>query len=238
MKHIWNNLSSIIIIVLIGIIFLQRACAPDGITEEELKKKYIRIGSEEYELLKHKRDTVWKTETFYVKGDPIPGKIIYKEIPADVDTAQILRDYFALHPYKDEVKIQKEGDSTDYGDLTVTEVITQNKSIGRKYNFNIKIPTYTESIVVKEKPRNKVYIGGGINFDQVNFLNSAYVGGLFQTKQDHIYGLNLGLSTTGTEVTPFVGGSIYWKIRFKKQTINYDKLDAAAAQAVINNLSN
>jgi len=236
MSLIYKNLTYIIIAALVVIIFLQRACTDTSDPVTDVSK--VTIDKKEYELLLHKRDTFYVTETFYVKGDPIPGKIIYKDVPADVDTTAILRDYFALHPYEDFVKIQKEGDSTNYGDLTVTEVITQNKSVGRKYNFNIKIPTYTETFVVKELPKTQVYIGGGMNFDKVNILNGVYGGLLLKTKKDHIYGLNLGITNNGQEVTPFVGGSMYWKIRFKKQTTQYSKLEVQAAQQILNNLTN
>ena len=232
MNFVWKNLSTIIIIILVGIIFLQRACQPEPPNMEN----YIRIGSEEYELLKHKRDTIWKTETFYMKGDPIPGKTIYKEIPADVDTAAILKDYFAVRPYSETVNIGN--DSTDYGTVTVSEKVSENKLFDRKYKFDVNIPTYTETFVVKEKPVNKWYIGGGMNFDKVNLISNVYGGILIQNKRDHIYGLNLGITNTGDQVTPFIGGSMYWKIRFKKKTTQYSKLEVEAAQQILNNLSN
>ena len=233
MNLIFKNINYIIMIILVVIIFLQRACAPDPYEGPDMKE-YIKIGGTEYEYLKSQRTVVYKPETFYVKGDPIPGKTIYKEIPADVDTAAILADYFAIRPYSETVEIKP--DTISYGTVTVTDSVHQNKLYGRKYNFDLLIPEYTNTFVVKEKPRNKFYIGGGMNFDKVNLLNSVYGGMLLQTKKDHMYGLNLGINTNGEQVTPFIGGSIYWKIRFKKQTTQYSKMSVDAAQLIINNM--
>ena len=233
-NFIFKNLSFVIIIILVGIIFLQRACAPDP--EQPIHDiNKVTIDKKEYELLKHKKDTFWRTEHIYYKGDPIPGKTIYTEVPQDIDTAEIIKDYFAKRPYSETVQI--ETDSINYGTVTVTDTVHQNKLFSRFYDFNLKIPEVHDVIVVRELPKNQLYIGGGLNFDKINLINSVYGGLLLKTKKDHIYGLNLGLSTQfGESITPFIGGSMYWKIRWKKSTSQYGTLNKKAAQLILNNM--
>lgn len=234
MNFIFKNLQLIIIIVLVGIVFLQRACSPDP--EQPITDiNKVTIDKKEYELLLHKKDTFWRTEHIYYKGDPIPGKIVYVDVPKDIDTPAVIRDYFAKRPYSETVQI--ENDSINYGTVTVTDTVHQNKLFDRRYNFNLLIPEAHDVIVVKELPKNQLYIGGGLNFDKVNLLNSAYGGLLLKTKKDHIYGLNIGLSTQFNEsVTPFIGGAMYWKIKWKKSTSSYGTVNKKAAQLILDNM--
>lgn len=228
---IFKNLSLVIILVLIGIILLQRSCTPDSITDNP---DFITITKKKYELLLHKKDTFYVTEHIYYKGDPIPGKETIIKVPVDVDTSFILQDYFTKRPYSETVQIKT--DSTSYGTVTVKETIFKNRLFNRTYDFNINIPTYTETIVVKELPKRQIYVGAGINFDQVNLLNSAYGGILYKTRKDHIYGINLGISTNFEQVTPFIGGSVYWKIKLKKDKPKYGQMGVQAAQIILDNL--
>ena len=228
---IFKNLYIVIILVLIGIILLQKSCTPDSIYDNP---DFITITKKKYELLLHKKDTFWKTEHIYYKGDPIPGDPIPYPVPVDVDTSAILKDYFTKRPYSETVQIEK--DSNNYGTVKVSEYVFMNHLFDRQYEFDIKIPTYTETFVVKELPNRQVYIGGGLNFDKVNLLNSAYGGMLYKTKKDHIYGLNLGISTNFEEVTPYIGGSMYWKIKLKKDKPKYGKLEVQAAQLILDNM--
>ena len=143
---IFKNLSFVIIIALVAIILLQRACAPDPEPNIYDTTK-VTIDKKEYELLKHKKDTFWRTEHIYYKGEPIPGKTIYTEVPQDIDTVEIIRDYFAKRPYSETVQI--ETDSINYGTVTVTDTVHQNKLFSRFYDFNLKIPEVHDVIVVR-----------------------------------------------------------------------------------------
>jgi len=230
---IFKNLSFVIIIILVVIIFLQRACSPDPIPDI-YDPTVVTISKKDYELLLHKKEIKWKTETFYVKGDPIPGETIYTEVPQDIDTNAIIKDYFAKRPYSETVQIKP--DTINYGTVTVTDTVHKNRLLGRRYDFNLTIPEVHELIVVKELPKRQLYIGGGLNFDKVNLINSVYGGMLLKTKKDHIYGLNIGLSTNLETVTPYIGGSMYWKIRWKRETSAYGTLNKKAAQLVLDNM--
>ena len=59
----------------------------------------LNINGKKYEVIKHEIDTFYetKTETRYRKGQDIVHEVeVVKEIPANVDTASILKDYYAL----------------------------------------------------------------------------------------------------------------------------------------------
>ena len=57
-----------------------------------------------------------------------------------------------------------------------------------------------------------MYIGGGLQGNQYNIINSINGGILYKNKKDQIYGLSVGINTNGQEV---YGVSSYWKIKLK-----------------------
>ena len=40
---------------------------------------------------------------------------------------------------------------------------------------------------------------------------------LYKDKKDKVFGLDLGVINTNNNVTPYVGGSLYWKLSLKKK---------------------
>ncbi len=210
MNIIYKNFKVVVIIALIIVIILMRMLQP---TPVDLKE-YIKIGSKEYELLSKKRDTVWNTKVVKIPTYvpvPIPGKPEPTPIPADVDTVAILHKYYEKVSYSDVQKIDS------VGTVTINDVVTQNRIYSRNLTFNYKLPTITETIIVKDPPKNKMFVGGGINVDTQQIVNSVYGGVLFQSKTDKVFGINIGSSTTSDEIKPYVGGSVYWKIKLKKE---------------------
>lgn len=211
MKKIQNYLI-IGLFIVIGILWFTR---PEPVD----LKQYIKIGGKEYELLSKKRDTVYKDttiykETYVPKPYPVKGDTEYVEIPKNVDTTAILKDYFAKIQYRDTINYET------FGNIIINDVISQNRIQSRTPIFNLKLPTITETLIVKELPKNQIYFGGGLGIDKVNFLNQAKAGLLWKTKQDKILGLHLGTSFNGpveNPTVPFIEGSIYWKIRLGKK---------------------
>jgi len=199
-----DKVIGIVFLILIGIILVQYFTwnPPTDYTE------YIKIGGKEYVLLSMDKDTVWVDETItktnYV---PIKGDKIIVEVPAEIDTLAILQDYYAKYAYSDTVLLDS------IGTVQINDTISKNKIISRSLIFNYKIPLITETITVKEKPTNQLYLGGGVNFDKTDFLNSAYVGAILKTKKDKIFVLNAGVSTATTTVKPYVGLGLYWKLK-------------------------
>lgn len=64
-------------------------------------------------------------DTIYISY-PLPSETVFVPVPADVDTAQILSNYFSLCVYEDTVRIG------DYVDLSITDSVTCNKLISHK----------------------------------------------------------------------------------------------------------
>jgi hypothetical protein len=215
MNIIYKNFRNILIVLLIAAVVLMRVFQP---TPVDLKE-YIKIGGKEYELLSKKVDTVLvpvhDTIPEYVPKY-IKGKTEYIPVPANVDTLAILKDYYTKYSYNDTVKVNT------YGSGIISDEVTQNKIVNRSIIWDLKIPIVKETITVKELPKNQIYIGGGVGLDKVNLFNQVSAGFLLKTKSDKIYGVSVGISNTNInslqpEITPFIEGSLYWKIRLRKE---------------------
>ena len=193
----------ILILLLVGIILFLRGCGSDyG------DKEIVEIDGEKFELLEQKTDTVFvEKEVKVTKYVPkyITKEVIKEvEIPVDIDSLAVIKDYYAKYVVKDtlnltydfpEVVTDSLGNkpSGDLGFGILTDVISQNAIESREIDWFFKIPTVYNTTIVKELPKNEFYIGLGTGIDQTN-------------------GLNLGLSNQLGEYKPFIGGSIYWKL--------------------------
>ena len=212
----------ILILLLLGIILFLRGCDSDY-----SDKTIVDVDGEQYELLESKTDTIYvEKEVKVTKYVPkyITKEVIKEiEIPADVDSLAIIKDYFSKVTVKDtlslaydfpEVVTDSLGNkpSGDLGFGILTDIISQNRIESREIDWFFKIPTIYNTTIVKELPKNEFYIGFGTGIDQTNGLNNLSGNILFKTKKLNIYGLNLGLSNQLGEYKPFVGGSMYWKL--------------------------
>jgi hypothetical protein len=205
-----SNFFIIIILVLIGVIaFQQFTSSGDG------DKPLVNVDGKNYELLKHKIDTVvvdhFKTK--YVKGENIYHETIVEkekrvEVPVYIkgDTIRIVQDYHKKVLYKDKLVLDNE-----LGSIELTDTISMNKIIGRKWSAQIKERTITDTKIVKELPKNQVYIGvGGV------VGNSLVLAGpnlSLKTKKDNIYGLNIYVDNN---LNKYIGVNLAWKIKLKK----------------------
>ena len=216
---IWKEL---LILLLVGVIFLMRGCGTDyG------DKEIVNIDGEDFELIESKTDTVFvEKEVKVTKYVPkyITKEVIKEvEIPVDVDSLAIIKDYFSKVTVKDtlnlaydfpEVVTDSLGNkpSGDLGFGILTDVISQNRIESREIDWFFKIPTVYNTTIVKELPKNEFYYGLGVGVDQTNGFGNFSLNGLLKTKKMNIYGLNIGLSNQAGEYKPFVGTSLYWKI--------------------------
>ena len=212
----------ILILLLLGIILFLRGCGTDyG------DKTLVEVDGEQYELLESKTDTIYvEKEVKVTKYVPkyITKEIIKEvEIPVDVDSLAIIKDYFSKVTVKDTLSLAYDfppvvtdslgnKPSGDLGFGILTDIISQNRIESREIDWYFKIPTVYNTTIVKELPKNEFYIGFGTGIDQTNGLNNLSGNVLFKTKKLNIYGLNLGLSNQLGEYKPFVGGSMYWKL--------------------------
>ena len=94
--------------------------------------KYCQSEYEDYMV----HDTITVTDTI-TKYRPAPTKTIYVQVPAIVDTAAILADYFSQKVYVDTIPLDV------YGTVTVIDTLYQNGIDNRQVEYSLNIPTYT-----------------------------------------------------------------------------------------------
>ena len=219
LKFLQSNIKWIVIIATCGILYYRCTTGNDS-----SEKPLIKVNGKNYELLSQKIDTVFieRTKTQYIKGKDIYHETIVekqKEVKVPIylkgDTIRIFKEYNSKVLYKDKLVLDN-----GLGTIELTDTIYQNKILGRKWNAQIKERTITDTKIVKELPKNQVYVGVTGNFDKTNFVNSVGVGAILKTKTDKLYQLNIGVSnqqnSNGGAVVPYVGGGVYWKIKLKK----------------------
>jgi hypothetical protein len=210
------NLKNIAIALLIVVVVFQQ-CGGNKKTTGEI----VKVDGKKYELIKHEIDTVEvvKTKVVTKKGEDIYHEtIVEKEviIPTIVDTAALLKDFFAKNIYKDTLNLPD-----SLGIVSLIDTITQNKIFGRTFNASVKQRTIKETTIVKELPKTKVFYGLEGGFNKADVVSHLGLGVLINTKQDKIFHLGIGAANRTTDGTsgalaPYIGGGVYWKIKFKK----------------------
>lgn len=210
------NLKNIAIAVLVVIVLLEYF-NPGG----KMPGRTIRIDGKKYEVIKHDIDTfeVVKTKVVTKKGADIYHEtIVEKEvkIPVIVDTAALLKDFFAKNVYKDTLRLPD-----SLGMVAVTDTITQNKILGRTFNASVKQREIKETLIVKELPKTQVYYGFNGGFNKADVVSNVGAGIIIKTKKDKIYQLGAGVANrvvdgTNGSLSPYVGAGVYWKIKLKK----------------------
>jgi hypothetical protein len=208
------NFKNIAIVALILFVLLQWF-NPGGV----MPGKKVYIEGKAYEIIKHDIDTIdiVKTKVVTKKGEDIYHETIKEVvIPTIVDTQSLLQDYFAKNIYKDTLQLPD-----SLGTIAMIDTITQNKILGRTFNASVKQRTIKETMIVKELPKTQVYYGLTGGFNKADVVSNVGAGLLIKTKKDKIYNLGIGVAnrvsdgTNGT-LSPYIGGGVYWKIKFKK----------------------
>ena len=202
MKINFNNILSIAILILAVIIVLQRSNSSPDIIE-----KPIVI-----------RDTIWQKKDSVIYTSPkvvqtIPIKIISEKYLPDPNYDKLVLQYQELVKLHLSKNVQKDSVKIDsIGFVKVIDTVQNNIVQNRKWEYNIKYPIIKETIIEPSKKVNQLYIGGGLQGNQYNIINSINGGILYKNKKDQIYGLSVGINTNGQVV---YGVSSYWKIKFK-----------------------
>ena len=202
MKINFNNILSIAILILAVIIVLQRSNSSPDIIE-----KPIVI-----------RDTIWQKKDSVIYTSPkvvqtIPIKIISEKYLPDPNYDKLVLQYQELVKLHLAKNIQKDSVKIDsIGFVKVIDTVQNNIVQNRKWEYNIKYPIIKETVIQPPKKVNQLYIGGGLQGNQYNIINSINGGLLYKNKKDQLYGLSVGINTNGQAV---YGVSSYWKIKFK-----------------------
>lgn len=227
LKQLLNlDIKTLIILGLI-IILLLRNC--DGMTEGG--KKIVNVNGKKYELLDKKIDTVVVEKIVnvptYVPKYITRLETVEVEIPFNVDTLEIVKNYFATFQIKDTLDLtydfpknakdslgQKPSPNLGWG--VITDNISQNKITSRDIEWNFKIPTIFNTTIVKELPKNQLYYGVNMGLNKEDVFSNFNGGLILKTKSNKLYQLNLGVQNSPNGVTPYLGGGLYWKINLKK----------------------
>jgi hypothetical protein len=209
MKYITQNFLQLIILVVVAVLLIDRC----GGKTEKLEPS-ITV----------KRDTVWSMHdsTVFVKPTIIRSEAtpqdqwdtLYRP-SANNDT--LLKQYISAvnelltkNYYPDSLKI----DSIGY--VYVNDTINKNKITGRSYRYNLKHPTITNTVTIREpyKPKSQLYIGGQLSGSPENLVQQINAGLLLKNKRDQIYGITAGMDMNGHVI---YGLQSYWKISFRKK---------------------
>lgn len=168
------------------------------------------------DTLKVKIDTFYmpsKTDTFYrppIVKTEYRSVIKYKtdtlESFSTVDTSEILKDFFAVNYYEDEIQVE-------YGKVIIHDTITTNMIAGRVVKTEFKIPVIEKTITVTRPPKNIFYVGFGAMGSEQNFIEQTKVSFGFKAKNDKYYGLEGALSREGSVLAGF---EVKIPIRLKK----------------------
>jgi len=203
MKFIKDNLLTVVILVLLSIIILQKCGAPAPVEAPTVV-----------------RDTTWVVKDSLIIGKPQLIKsisieshdtIINHYIP-DTNYARLVDQYqkvvaelLAKNIHQDSIRI----DSTGY--VKLTDTVQKNVIVGRSTYVNIKHPIIKETITLPAKKVTQMYVGGVVQ--AAPEINQISVGALLKTRNDFLFGTSLGVNTNGALQ---YGVGAYWKLKLKK----------------------
>jgi hypothetical protein len=205
-----KNFNYLVILALVVIIIMQRSCsrAPKN------TKEIIKIAGKKYEVVKRETDTirVEVAHNVYKKGQDIYHEVpVYIDVPENVDTAAILKNYYTLNVYKDTLKLK---DSLGY--IAVTDSISKNILLGRTWDAKINKTVIDNKIYLKASPKVQVYVGGSLGLQKPSNFRSCFnhIGGnlLLKTKSDEMIGIGVGVNS---QLNTYFQGTYLWKISFK-----------------------
>lgn len=207
LKGIWNklDLKTILIIGLVIALLFTRMCSSPSTPGET-----VYVAGKPYAVIERIIDTIKvphdtiiyrKGKDIYVHGDPTTP-------PVDVNKDSIVKEFYTKYTYKDTLKLKD-----NLGTIYITDTVFKNKIKDRTFTANVVEKTINNTAIVKEKPKNQLYIGGVAGFNQTDIVNYVGPGLLFKTKLDKIYSIGIGV---GTDKQVSVQGGLYWKIKLGK----------------------
>ncbi len=173
-----------------------------------LKPNIKYVDGKPYEVIKHEIDTIdiVKTKVITKQGKDIyHDTTIFVQVPMNVDTIAIIKNYFAKNVYKDTLHLP---DSLGY--VILLDTISKNTIESRMFSASVKQRTIKETTIVKELPKTKIFWGVGMGFDKTNYIHHIQGNLLINTKCDKLYNIGAGVDINKT---PFINASIYWKIK-------------------------
>jgi hypothetical protein len=206
-----KNIVIVILIILLFLVFLN----PGGYVP--MRTKYVpKVDSIPYVV----HDTISVDSLVEVEVEvEVPYEVEKRvEIPVvqPVDTMEILKVFYTKNIQKNVLNLPN-----GVGTITLTDTIVENKIVGTSFESKIKKQIVRDTLRLPEEKKNKVYFGVTTQMDKPNFVNGMGMGLLYQTKEDKIFKVGVGVNnwvkdgTNGT-FTPYVDAGIYWKIKVRR----------------------
>jgi hypothetical protein len=126
-----------------------------------------------YDTTDHYIYNIWP---WYVEGK---DTTIYVDVPADVDTALILKDYFASHVYSRKWE-------NDTLRVNLLDTVSQNRFAGNNFHYRIKIPFTTVNTTIDKSVHYSkyIYIGASLpvyppKVNTISNINYVAISGLY-----------------------------------------------------------
>jgi len=196
-----------IILVLVFIILLQRACTPKCPEPVQPEKPGVEVDTtyKYITLTETKTVTKTKTDTQYIKEPWMVPDTNYAALKKQYE--YLVLQYASKNIYQDTVYIDS------IGFMVLTDTVRKNMLAQRMYNHKYKIPTITITKTIPLPPKRQVYVGGAVGATYPVAITNVQAGVLFKNKKDQIFGLSAGLDNRGVMTYML---SSYWKISFKR----------------------
>jgi hypothetical protein len=137
-------------------------------------------------------------------------------VTQSVDTMEILKMFYVKNVKKDVLTLPN-----NVGTLTLIDTISQNNIVSRSFESKIKKQIVRDTLRLPEEKKNKVYFGVNTQVDRPNLINGMGMGLLYQTKEDKIFKVGIGVNNwvkdgVNGAFTPYVDAGIYWKIKVRR----------------------
>lgn len=201
------SISEILILVLLIVIFLQRCGG--GAKETIIESKIIRDTSWVIkDSIINTKPQIFKTETYTIPVDRWNTEYLpdtnYNKLIKQYEL--LVRELLAKNISYDSIKIDS------IGHVYIIDTVSKNMITGRSTHYNLKYPIITNTVIVPEKKKIQLYVGGGIQGQKTGIINQINANLLLKTKKDHIYGGSFGVNLLGEFQ---FGVQSYWKIKLK-----------------------
>lgn len=209
MKKIFD-IRHIIIVLLVGLCIIE-FINPKGIMPNRTITKTDTVGVPVHDTIPQEVEV--EVEVPVMVEKPVPYAV-HDTIETKVDTNFIVNQYLdSKNIFTNTYKFDKQ-----QGSITITDTISKNKLIGRKYTT--KITPRIDTLRIPEPFKRKVYAGIESSFNKPDVVGSIGFGFLINSKSNKIYQFGLGVNnrvTDGTngQLTPYIKGGVYWKIKLK-----------------------
>lgn len=213
MKKIFSVRNVIILILLL--IAILEFINPKGIMPNRVK--IVKGDSIPYAV----HDTISQEVEVEVEVE-VPVKVEVEkrvEVPViqQVDTNEILKVYFAKIENKDVLKLPN-----NQGTVTITDTISKNSIVNRKFIADIKKMIVTDTVYTKEPKKTEYFLGFDSKFTKPNVVEVMGLGFIIKDKRDRLYKLDAGVTNQVSDpdnngvsgkLVPYLGGGVYWRIK-------------------------